>query len=208
MTESELKDLIVLVPDNDVKYGIDSLLCRLESLNIRPISFEIFVHPEHDPGVYHKATDILRPLAKLYSYALVLFDHEGSGQEKIPNSQLAMKLKDHIEKNGWLNRVAVVIFDPELEAWVWTDSIHTANALGWDNFSLLKDWLIDKGYWQKEYIKPKRPKEALESSLREKRIPRSSSIYKDIAQKVSLEKCQDQSFKKFKQILTEWFPRI
>jgi hypothetical protein len=208
MIESAIKDLIVLVPDNDVKFGIDSLLSRIESLKIRPISFEIFVHPEHDPGVYHKATDILRPLAKLYHYALVLFDHAGSGQEKIPSYQLAEKLKDQIEKNGWQDRVEIIIFDPELEVWVWSESPHVARALGWDDYLLLKNWLIEKGYWQNKYIKPKRPKEALELSLREKRIPRSSSIYKEIALKISLEKCQDQSFKKFKEILIKWFSKM
>jgi len=208
MIEPERKDLIVLVPDNNVKYGMLALLSRSESFNIRPISFEIFVHPEHDPGVYHKATEFLRPFIRLYSYALVCFDHEGSGRESISSDQLADELKAQLERNGWHNRIAVIVFDPELEAWVWTESLHTANALGWDDYLLLKNWLVKKSHWQRNGIKPNRPKEALEASLREKRIPRSSAIYQAIAQRVSLEKCQDQSFKKFKEILIKWFPQV
>ena len=43
-----MKDLIVLVPDKNVRFGIDSLLSRYESLNIKQISYDIFVHPLHD----------------------------------------------------------------------------------------------------------------------------------------------------------------
>ncbi len=208
MSEFNIKDLIILAPDKNVKYGMTVLLSRAESLNIRPISFEIFVHPERDPGVYRTAINFLRPFVKLYSHALVCFDHEGSGQENISSDQLAMELRSQLERNGWQNRAEVIIFEPELEAWAWTESLHTANALGWDDYLSLKNWLVEKNLWQKNAIKPNRPKEALESSLREKRIPRSSSIYQSIAQKVSLQKCQDQSFKNFKEILIKWFPRV
>ncbi len=111
-----------------------------------------------------------------------------------------------MKKNGWQDRVEVIIFDPELEAWVWTESLHTAKSLGWNDDPKLKNWLLERGYWQNKSIKPTRPKEALESALREKRIPRSSPIYQEIAKRVSLEKCQDHSFKTLREILSKWFP--
>lgn len=202
-----MKDLVVLVPDKNVQFGIDSLLSRYESLNIRQIFYEIFVHPLHDPGVYHNAANFLRPLSNRYSYALVFLDHEGCGQERTPSDEIASTVKRNIERSGWPNRVEVIVFDPELEIWIWTDSPHTASALGWNSFSDLKNWLTQQGLWAQNVAKPERPKEAVEIALRKRRIPRSSSIYREIAQNVSLIGCQDDSFMKFKNILLQWFPK-
>ncbi len=200
-----MKDLVILVPDKNVQFGIDGLLSRYESLNIKRISYEIFVHPYRDPGVYHYAVDFLRPYSSQYSYALVFLDREGSGQEGSVD-EISKKIKKDIEKSGWQNRVEVIVFDPELEIWVWAESPHTAEALGWNSYPELKAWLIQQGLWKQDTSKPERPKEAVEMSLKEKRLPRSSSIYLEIAQKVTLSKCQDQAFKKFRDILQEWFP--
>ncbi|MGQ9632147.1 MAG: methylation-associated defense system protein MAD4 [bacterium] len=202
-----MKDLVVLAPDKNAKFGIDGLLSRYESLNIRQISYDIFVHPLHDPGVYRDAANFLRPLSSHYSYALVFLDHEGSGQEITPPDEIARRMKTDIERNGWPNRIEVIVFHPELEIWVWTESPHTAKALGWGDYSELKNWLIGQKIWQENASKPKRPKEAVEVSLRMKRIPRSSSIYKEISQNVSLDRCQDRSFRNFRDILQKWFPK-
>lgn len=40
-----------------------------------------------------------------------------------------------------------------------------------------------------------------------KGIPRSSSIYQDIAERVSVNRCQDPSFLRFKTILQNWFTK-
>lgn len=202
-----MKDLVVLVPDKNVYSGIDGLLSRHESLNIKQISYEIFVHPLHDPGVYDDAANFLRQFSNQYLYALVFVDYEGSGQEQTLPGDIAIKVRKEIERNGWSNRVEVIVFDPELEIWVWADSPHTASALGWNSFPGLKNWLTQQGFWAQNAAKPQRPKEAVEIALRKKRIPRSSSIYQEIAQNVSLIGCQDDSFIKFKNILQQWFPK-
>ena len=202
-----MKDLIVLVPDKNVRFGIDSLLSRYESLNIKDIFYDIFVHPLHDAGVYHNAANFLRAFSNHYSYALVFLDREGSGQEQTLPNNIANTVKKDIESNGWPDRVEVIVFDPELEIWVWTESPYTAAALGWDNYLDLKKWLNEQGFWEQNSSKPKRPKEAVESSLKLKRIPRSSSIYREIGQRVSLHRCQDESFRSFRNILQKWFPK-
>lgn len=206
-----MKDLVVLVPDKNVKFGIDGLLSRYESLNIRQISeddYEIFVHPLHDPGVYHRAVDFLRPFLREYRYAAIFLDREGSGQEHRSSDEITGDIKTRLEDNGWRDRLEVFVFDPELEIWVWTESPHTAGALGWDNYSELRDWLGQQGLWAQNALKPERPKEAVKMALKIKGIPRSSSIYKDIAQRVSLSRCQDQAFRNFRDILQKWFPAV
>lgn len=202
-----MKDLIILVPDKNVKFGIEGLLSRFRSLDIREISYEIFVHPLHDPGIYHDAANFLRPFSNQYSYALVLLDREGSGRQDSAE-EIAREIKRDIERNGWPSRVEVIIFDPELEIWVWTESQHIAAVLGWDNYLQLKEWLREQGLWQRDAYKPSRPKEALEISLKRRRIPRSSSIYLDIAKRVNLNLCQEASFIRFKNILQQWFSLV
>ena len=67
--------------------------------------------------------------------------------------------------------------------------------------------MIEQGLLEEGEVKPRRPKEALQAALREARIPRSSSLYQRIAEKVSLRECEDRAFLKFKDILKDWFPR-
>jgi hypothetical protein len=200
-----MKDLVVLVPDKDVRFGIDGLLSRYQSLNIRKISYEIFIHPMHDPGVYHDAANFLRPFSNQYSYALAFLDLEGSGQQG-STEEIAEYIKRDIERNGWPEKVEVVVFNPELEIWIWIESQHTAKALGWDDYLELKEWLRERGQWEQNASKPRRPKEALLISLKNKRIPRSSSIYFEIAKKANLNLCHEPSFERLKNILKQWFP--
>jgi hypothetical protein len=70
----------------------------------------------------------------------------------------------------------------------------------------LRDFLIERGFLQLNKIKPIRPKEAMELALRTAKIPRSSSIYESLAKSVSLQRCKDKSFEKFKSTLINWFP--
>lgn len=202
-----MTDLIVLVAGKNEKYGIDVLLSRFINTEIHPITYDIFIHPLRDPGIYHNSADFLRPFATQYSYALVFIDHEGSGQEGTSPDQISNRLKTNIERNGWPKRVEVIVFNPELENWVWAESHHTASTLGWSSYPELRNWLIQNGMWRQNTLKPERPKEALEISLKLKRIPRSSSIYAEIAQRANLDICQDQSFRNFRNILRGWFPR-
>ena len=204
-----MKDLIVLVADVSMRSGIESLLERKESLGIRQISYNIGVHQGRDSGIYKGAVDYLRLLSDQYSYTIVFLDHEGSGQEKKQSLKIANEIKGKLERNGWKDRAEVIVFEPEFEIWIWAESHHTAEALGWNNYSELKNWLIHKGFWLECSSKPLRPKEALIEAFKEKKekgIRFSSSIYKEIADKVSLHRCKDPSFQKLKSILQKWFP--
>ena len=46
----EPKDLIILVADKNMEHTIKGLLARPPALGIRPLSFDIRVHPERDAG--------------------------------------------------------------------------------------------------------------------------------------------------------------
>lgn len=201
-----IKDLIILAPDKNTKFVLEGLLPRKQALGIRNITFDIFQHPERDPGVYHKSASFLAQYFQDYNYAIIFLDKEGSGQENKSAVQLAAEIKNKNENFGWQGRIEVIVFDPELEIWAWVQSPILPHSLGWNDLSVLRTFIEYNGFWRENLPKPDRPKEAIEFALREKRIPRSSSIYKAIAEKSSFRECQDPAFLLFKITLQNWFP--
>jgi hypothetical protein len=83
---SDKKDLVVLTADKDAHLGISALLNRQADLGTRPIALECIAHPKHDSGVLMTAHHFLRPFLRYFEYALVVFDLEGCGQEKLGES--------------------------------------------------------------------------------------------------------------------------
>jgi len=206
MTGPVIKDLVCLVADKNIEQAIRALLSRPQSFEIREISFDLYVHPESDPACSRRAHDFLRPFLNRYRHALVVFDLEGSGQEHLSREELEENLESLLAGGGWGTRAAALAIDPELEVWVWSRSPHVVSTLGWAGREPdLTSWLTQKGFLAENEIKPERPKEALEKALRMVRKPRSSSIYFQLAQRISFRSCTDGSFSKLKLCLTRWF---
>lgn len=108
---------------------------------------------------------------------------------------------------GWEDRTDVIVIDPELEVWLWTDSPRVETELGWEDRSVsLREWLREEGWWPGGVRKPLRPKETLEWVLRKNRLQRSSAIYGRLARRVGLRRCEEESFQKLCQRLRIWFP--
>jgi hypothetical protein len=202
------KDLVLLVADKDMEKALQGLLSRPQSLRLREMSWDLYVHPEHDPGCRGKSHEFLRPFLRMYSHALVLFDREGCGQEDLDRATLEQKVEARLFGSGWGDRAAAVVIDPELEAWVWSESPHVATALGWkDGERSLKEWLKEEGWLPEGRTKPMQPKDAVKKALRIARQPPSPAIYQQLAQKVSFDRCVDASFLKLRQVLSRWFSR-
>ena len=199
--------LVVLVPDKDVEQTIKGLLSRWQSLQIRRVSADVFVHVERDPGCLLRGHDFLQSFAKQYEHAILMFDREGCGRDHLPRETLERETEERLSHAGWGSRAASIVFDPEVEIWVWSDSPHVDAVLGWRGASPgLRDWLQERNLLQRGTLKPKRPKEAMEAALRQKRCRRSSTIFSRLASVVSLERCQDQAFAKLVMTLRTWFP--
>lgn len=199
-----MKDLIVLVADKNMEFAVKGILQRTASLKIREIFYDIKVHNHHDPGVYRTAHDFLRIFNKKYHYALVMLDKEGCGCDE-NSSKIASNIQSRLDISGWKDRSQVIVLDPELEIWVWSDSPEVSICIGWNNKEL-RDWLQSEGYILPNAHKPQNPKLAFEKALRIKRKPRSSSIYGKLAERVSFERCIDPAFQELKAILQQWFP--
>ena len=168
-----MKNLVVLVADKDTKQALIGIFSRHDSLKIQRVQFDIYVHSNRDPGCYREHSTFLREFIKHYGHALVIFDREGCGDDRREREFLEKQVEDGLAANGWEGRSAAIVIDPELEIWVWADSPHVANALGWSDLEELKRFLRDQKLLDAESIKPSDPKSAVEAALRKKKIPRS-----------------------------------
>lgn len=204
-----MKDLIVLVADKDMQLTIEGLLSRPRSFGISTIEYDVYPHPRRDPGCRNEAHDYLRSFHNQYRHALVMFDWEGCGYEnEVALHDLETNIEGKLRQNGWHgdDRVKVIIFNPELEIWVWSDSRTVDRILEWNNQSLpLRKWLRDNNYILLGQLKPADPKKALQDCLQIVRKPRSASIYRQLADEVNFSNCVDAAFLMFKSTLKNWF---
>jgi hypothetical protein len=205
MNES-VKDIVFLVADKDMENALNGMLVRPKSLGIRSLEYSIFVHPRRDPGCRTECVRFLRPFARQFRYAVVLFDYQGSGKEKHSLEALQAELEADLARNGWEDRARIIIIQPELEAWVWSDSPQVDSILGWkDSPTNLRVWLRENGLLEQNAVKPQDPKKAMLQTLREIRKPLSSSLFRQIAEQVSLNRCQDAAFIRLRETLRAWF---
>lgn len=203
-----MKDLVVLVADSQQEAVIQTLLEeRYKALGIRQLqneqNFAIYRHPNKDSGVYGEASQFLSIYVNKYQYALVLVDVEWEGSPG--SSQIKHKIETSLNQNGWENRSATIVLEPELEIWVLSSSDEVCNVLG-KNWEQIRQIAEQKNYWQQGEVKPHRPKELMDDVLRQARKHRSASLFIQLAKTVSLKKCEDTAFQELKQKLKEWFP--
>lgn len=203
--EGRVEHLMVLVADGNMKAAVEGLLSRPESLGLRQVGFSVVPHPERDPGCFLRAPEFLHPFLQRFDHALVMLDREGSGREEMTREAMEQDLEKRLKKD-WETRAAALVLDPELEAWWWSDSPHVSRVLGWQDLDL-RHWLTTEGYLAEGALKPQHPKKAVEEALRRARKPRSSALYRQLARLVSVNRCEDPSFRRFRRILRRWFRR-
>ncbi|MDD2772267.1 MAG: hypothetical protein PHP45_01065 [Elusimicrobiales bacterium] len=200
------KDLVILVADKDAELALIELLRRTQALGIRDINFDFYKHPNRDSGCFTNAHEFLRSFANHYTHALVVLDKDGSGREGQATYSVENDLKQRLSANGWNERAEVVVIEPELEMWVWSDSPNVDSALGWDGRNPdLRGWLISCNMISASRPKPADPKKVFERALREAKKPKSASIFAELAHNVSFDRCTDSSFTKLKTVLRQWF---
>jgi len=179
---------------------------RTLSLGIRSLTFDIFVNPRRDPGCLRESDSFLRHFCRQYDHALVAFDHHGCGSVLSTSEEITDLVCAKLSGSGWGDRADVVVIVPELEAWVWSESPHVEEAFGWAGPPSARQWLHDQGFWPAGDSKPPQPKAAAEHLLRATKKRSPSAVFRDIAAKVSLERCTDPSFLRLRSTLQRWFP--
>ena len=202
-----MKDLVLLVADKNIRATLEGLLGRPHALGIRPVTFDLFVHPRCDPGCFHEGAAFLASRRQGYGRGVLVFDRAWGVAPATDAEELRTKAEGRLAAAGLAGWAAAVVLDPELEAWVFSDSPHVGRALGWEGRSPdLWDWLRGQGLLHPSTMKPADPKGAVEALLWEVRKPRSSATYRDLAGTVSLARCTNPAFTRLRQIFQSWFP--
>jgi len=197
-----MKDLIALVADKVIEQTLHALLSREKSLGIHHLDAEIYIHPHHDPGVFNEAGFFLAQFKDRFDYALVMFDRVGSGHEEINAYEIQSLVQKRLDDNSWKDRSGVIVLDPELEVWIWTDSPHVSKTLGVE-YKYLKNIL--RKYSNNINSKPSEPKTLMKETLFRSGMPLSSSLYAKIARNVSFKYCKDPAFHQLRDYLIKWF---
>jgi hypothetical protein len=201
-------DLVVLVADDDMAGVLSALLDqRQRALRVRDIDYGLMVHPGHDPALRTRAHEDLRGAQGRYRAAVVLLDREGSGAGRQGPEMVEAEIEARLRASGWPPGSAVaIVIDPELEAWVWGQTVPVARALG---LSVEELGQILMPFGVDETGKVRQPKSALRAVLRRlhPRRPRSPAVLAELAKRIGkLERCQDRAFRKLLRVLREWFP--
>ena len=207
-----MRDCLFLVADKTMGGMVRGFLSRENfhlSLNCGPFEFDpkqdlLVANGLNDPGLYNRANELLKGYRKSYRHAVVILDADWDGS---PGTlDILTRLRSHLEDAGWnRNEACAVVIDPELENWVWQDSRHVCAAVGYESFDRLRVDLEGQGFWLPGQNKPLRPKEAFEWTLRKTGKPLSSSIYQQMAAKVSIKGCKDEAFIDLITALRSWF---
>ncbi len=197
------KDLVIVAADADIEFALRGILGRHLALGIRPVTFDIFVHPEHDPGCRTRGASLLGVQASRYRFGLLVFDHEGCGDEQRDRVEVQASVDAELV-HRWQDRARTIVIAPEIESWVWSLSPHVDTILGWHGQDL-RAALRNKRLLVEGATKPTDPKAAVEFALRSAKKARSSGLYKAVAEQVSLTRCEDPSFLTLRDHLTNWF---
>lgn len=205
-----MKNLVVAVADSYQEKVMEALLPRVPlSSGTAAFTYDIIRNIGNDSGSYNDSHELLRPYINDYNFALVIFDYEGTGIENVKSREEAeADVEQLLSINGWNNRNAVIVIKPEIENWMWINSPHVHDAIGWEKEESLYTWATNKGLIVNNEPKPARPKETLEEALRISQTSKSSAIYKKIISKVSYKNCVDPAFNKMIAKLREWFPAV
>ena len=203
------KYLVVLTADKNWMAALQGIFSRPEALGIRPIQSETFRHPRKDPGCVNDGVAFLSNFSEQYHYGLLIFDYEGCGKEQTGSPRaLQDALNEQLSRSRWGDRARAVVLSPELEAWVWSNSPHVDEVIGWKNRQpALIDWLTGArlASARKKSNQPgqKKPSKLLCVRCGYRAVPRCTSR---LRKGVSLRRCQDAIFLEFTGILRNWFP--
>ena len=199
-----LDDLVLLVADKNMEYALKGILKRPESLSIRPLTYKIERHSGRDGGVRTTGPETLALSQDQFQHGILMLDWEGSGTDTADAIALERELDERLERT-WGDRAKTIVIHPELDIWIWGSDNALSLVLDWSETMTVRDWLRGQDHTFDEHGKPTRPKEAIEKVLVKLRRPRSSTLYEKATSQISLEKCVDPAFIRFKETLRKWF---
>lgn len=203
------KDLFVLAAGSDAHRVLEAILKTPDRLGIRPVTFAIERHPEHDPGCRLGSTKYVRPFLGRFRHALVVFDRDGCGSTD-SRREIQNDITADLAANGWQDRARPIVIDPELEICVWGSWKNLATVLESDE-SVLREVVTRQGPPISGLGKPTDPKTALGAAIRNRqqsggRHRRSPRLFEQLAANAPLNGCRDPAFRELRETLRTWLP--
>jgi hypothetical protein len=206
LSPADKRDVIFLVADNGMKHVVKGFLGREPHRRLGCGAFaldpdlEIRVEPTKDPGVYGKARELLRSYVRTHRRAIVILDADWNGSPGA--ATIREQVGQHL-KADWAE-FAVIVIEPELEAWLMNDGPHLATIFRCpENYRQI---LARAGHWPAGLAKPPRPKEALEYLRHRHRARATNAEFGKLAATMSVRQCQDPAFLQLRDQLRIWFP--
>ena len=205
MTNAPLsKDLVVLAADGTIQRTIQTLLEeRRDSLGISALTVDFQTHRHRDSGCRTAPGEVINPLRNRYAKGMVVFDFHGSGERQRTAVELEADLEQELRNAGWgPDGITVMVIEPELEAWVFGASSRQLERLvDWSQPTPISSWLELSGYVNPPEFKPSDPQSAFDEMLKLQGKRRSRRLFADLSRTVSLARCQDRAFNKFRAAL-------
>ncbi len=210
-----MNDLLFLVADTNMREALGGFLERKavdRIIGCRAIDFDArrdikVAKGQNDPGLFTRANELLQPFSGTYLHAVVVIDEEWDGSHGA--AAIQTQLDGHLADAGWPPPKGLsLVVRPEVDNWLWSDSPHSATALGWPSWDELRPALEKNGWLSEGASKPTRPKEAAEWALRNGagNVKRSASLYRKVAGSVSVRRCADPAVETLLSAIRTWFP--
>jgi hypothetical protein len=202
-----MRDAIFLVADGSMEQMVRGFFGRPafhHTLGCAHFTFDpardLIVAAGRDPQVHKLAHELLRPFQATHARAVVIIDAAWEGTPGA--AQIREDIARHL-RPSWAE-FAVIVLEPELEAWFWQDNPHVAAALGGP--ADFRQMLACSGHWPLGAAKPADPKAALEHLRARHGADRSKAVFNRLAAQISVKGCTDPAFLQLRDTLRDWFP--
>jgi hypothetical protein len=205
--EAAKRDIVFLVADKGMEQVVSGFLGRQQfhqSLGCAQFTFnprgDLIVSPMKDSGMLRYAHGLLRSYERTHQRAVVMVDAAWTG---CPGATALKERLEQILSEAW-KEFAVIVIEPELEAWIMNDNSHLHRIFRCpENYRQI---LADVGHWPEAAAKPPDPKAALDYLRRNYRARASNADFGKLAAVMSVRQCRDAAFIQLRNQLCAWFP--
>lgn len=213
-----MRDVIFHLADEHMEKGLKAFFARdnwhfaldCRRFEIDPKSEADFYRvPGHtDGGIWRHAAENLRPFLDQYEHAVIVLDADF---EPHPGADVLREdISAAMVQAGWpLERFAVVVIEPELEAWLWAPNLNVARAFGHEDFEQMRATLEREGLWNPGEAKPHDLKAARDRAARLGGKKLGGPIFKGVFSVISraaFNQCVEPGFITLRTALQTWFP--
>ena len=208
-----MRDCVFLLADGTMEAMFKAFLGRQQShgsLGCGAFSFDpgkdlVVDARDNDPGVFRRAHQFLDPYRTTHRHAVVVLDNAWEGSPGV--NAIMEGIGKRLAQSGWdQQRYAVIVIEPELEAWIWQDNQHVETAFRYCGPPTLRVFLQQSNHWPAGQPKPSDPKAAVEHVVKRCQPGPKLVTFRKIMGKVSVRGCVDPAFQRLAAALRQWFP--